>query len=75
MFRHNKTLSFCPVGIIDGMPQPYVVGAREVTSPLCPSLTLTIACPIVFHNALQTSSNSARDFGMHTFPKYFLQQL
>ena len=73
--RHNKPLSFCPGAIIDGIPQPYVVGAREVTSPLCYSLTLSIACPKVFHNALHTGSNSTRDFGLHTFPKFVFQQL
>jgi hypothetical protein len=73
--KHNKTLSFCPGAIIDGIPHPYVVGAGEVTSPLCTSLSLSIACPIVFHIALHTGSNSARGIGLHTFPKSVLQQL
>ena len=73
--KHNITLSFCPGAIIDGIPQPFVVGAGEVTSPLCSSLTISIACPRVFHNALHTCSNSARDFGLRTFSKFVLQQL
>ena len=70
--RHNNTLSFCPGAIINGKPQPYVVGAGEVTSPLCSSLTLSIACPKVVHIAFHIGSNSARDFGLHTFPKFVL---
>jgi len=73
--RRNKTLSFCPGAIIDGIPRPYVVGVGEVTSPLCSSLALSIACPKVFHNAIHTGSNSARDFGLHIFPKFVIQQL
>ena len=41
--RHNTTLSFCPGAIINGTPQPYVVGAEEVTTPLCSPLTLVVA--------------------------------
>ncbi len=50
-------------------------GAGEVTSPLCSSLTPSLACPRVFHNALHTSSSSSRDYGLHTFPEHVLQQL
>ena len=71
--RHNTTLSFCPGVIIYGTPQPYVVGAGEVTSPLCSSLALFVACPKVFHIALHTGSNFSRDFGLHTFLKSVLQ--
>jgi hypothetical protein len=67
--HHNKTLSFCPGAIINGIPQSFVVGAGEVTSPLYSSISLSIATPRVFHIALHTSSNSAKDFGLHTFPK------
>ena len=73
--RHNTTLSFCPGAITNGTPQPYTVGAGEVKYPLCSSLSLSLACPRVFHNALHTGSNSSRDFGLHTFPKFVLQQL
>ncbi len=73
--RHNTALSLCPGAIINGKPEPYSVGAGEVTSPLCSSLTLSIACPIVFHSALHTGSNFAMDSGLHTFPKSVLQQL
>jgi hypothetical protein len=52
-----------------------VVGAGEVTSPLCSSLTLSLACPRVFHSAIHSGSNSQRDFGLHTFPKSVLAQL
>ena len=55
-------------------PQRYVVGAGEVATPLCSLLTLVVACPKAFHNALHTGSNSSRDFGLHTFPKSILQQ-
>ena len=73
--RHNTTLSFCPGAIINATSQPYVVGAGEMTTPLCSSFTLDVACPRVFHNALHTGSNSSRDFGLHTFPESILQQL
>ena len=46
-----------------------------MTSPLCSSLTLFITCLRVFHSALHIGSNSARDFGLHTFSKFVLQQL
>jgi hypothetical protein len=72
---HNTSLSFCPGAILNGKPQPYVVGAGEVTSPLCSSLTLSLACPRVFHSALHSGLNSQRNFGLHTFPKSVLAQL
>ncbi len=34
-----------------------------------------MACPKVFHSALHTGSNTSRDFGLHTLPKFVLQQL
>ena len=37
--RQNTTLSFCSEAVINGTPQPYVVGAGEVTTPLCSPLT------------------------------------
>ena len=67
--QHSLVL---PWAIINGTQQPYVVGAGEVTSPLCSSLTLSIACPKVVHIAFHIGSNSARDFGLHTFPKFVL---
>ena len=72
---HNTSLSFCPGAVLNGTPQPYVVGAGEVTSPLCSSLTMSLACPRVFHSALHTGSSYQRDFGLHTFPKSVLEQL
>ncbi len=72
---HNKTLSFCPGAMLDGKPQPFVVGAGEVTSPLCASLTLSIAKPRVFHNAIHTGSVSTKDFGLYTFPKSVFQHM
>ena len=44
--------------IIDGIPRPFVVGAGEVTSPLCFSISLSIASPRVFHSAFSPGSNS-----------------
>jgi len=73
--NHNTSLSFCPGAVLNGTPQPYLVGAGEVTSPLCTSLILSIACPRVFHSTLHTGSNSMRDFGLHTFPKRVLETL
>ncbi len=73
--RHNTVLSFCPGAVINGKPKTYLVEAGEVTSPHCSSLTLSIAYPRVFHNALHTGSSSARDFGLHTFPKSVLRKL
>ena len=46
-----------------------------MTTPLRSSLTLSIACPGVFHIAIHTGSNSSKDLGLHTFPKSVLQQL
>jgi hypothetical protein len=66
--RHNKTLSFCPGAILDGKPQLFVVGAGEVTSPLCTSL-LAIANHRVFHIVLHTGSDSTKEFGLQTFPE------
>ena len=34
MIKHNNTLLICPGAAINGTPQPYVIGAGEVTSPL-----------------------------------------
>ena len=73
--KHNGTLSFCPGAIINGQPQPFVVSAGEVTSPLCTSITLSLACPRVFHTALHSGSNSSRDFSLHTFPRFVLSHL
>ena len=50
--KHNGTMSFCPGAIINGQPQPFVVAAGEVNSPLCSSITFSIACPRVFYSAL-----------------------
>jgi hypothetical protein len=72
---HNKTLSFCPGAIIAGTPQPFVVSAGDINSPLCTSLLISIANPGVFNNALHTGSNSNKDFGLHTFLKSALQKL
>ncbi len=72
---HNGTLLFCPGAIINGQPQPFVATAGEVTSPLCTSTTLSLACPRVFHTTLQSGSNSTRDFGLYTFPWSVLHHL
>ena len=72
---HNTSLSFCPGAVLQGAPQPYLVGAGEGASPLCSTLIMSIACPRVFHSALHTGSNSLRDFGLHTFPKRVLESL
>jgi hypothetical protein len=61
--------------IIVGVPQSFVMGAREMTSPPSTSLLLSIASPRVLHNALHTVSDSNKEFSINTFPKFFLQQL
>ncbi len=73
--RHNMTRSFCPGAIIDGTPQPFVVSAGDITSPLCSSLLLSIANPIVFHSALHPGSICNKEFGLHAFPESVLHQL
>ena len=74
--RHKKFSRYARERSSTGyIPKPYVVGDGEVTPPLYSSLTLSIACPIVFHTALYAGLNSARDFSLHTFSKSVLQQL
>ena len=66
---HNTSISFCPGAILDGRPQPYMVWAGEVNSPLCSSLTMSIACPRVFQSALHTGSYSHRDLAYTPSPR------
>jgi hypothetical protein len=51
------------------------VGSKEITSPLCTFILVSIANPRVFHNALLMGYDSNKEYGLHTFPKYVLQQL
>jgi len=71
--RPNKNMSFCPRAIIDGEPQPFVVGLGAKQS-YCHNLLLSIANPRVYHIVLQSGSDSSNEFGLYTFPKSVLQQ-
>jgi len=70
----NKNLSFCPGVIIDGEPQPFVVGTGAKHTHLCQNLLLSIANPRVYRSALHSGSDSHKEFGLYTFPKSVLQQ-
>jgi hypothetical protein len=72
--RPNKNLSFCPGAIIDGVPQPFVVGTRAKHTFLCQNLLLSIANPRMHHSALHSGSDSHKECGLHTFPKSVLHQ-
>ena len=73
--RPKKYLSFCPGAIIDGVPQPFVVGLGAKQTHLCNNLLLSIANPRVYHIALHSGSDFSKEYGLHTFPKSALQQL
>jgi hypothetical protein len=73
--KPNKTLAFCPGAVIDGIPQPFVVGTGAINSPVCQSILISIANPRVYHTALHSGSDSNKEFGLHIFPKSVLRQL
>ena len=73
--RRNKTISCCPSAIIAGIPHPYVVGPGSGNSPTCRSILVSIANPAVYHKVLHSGSDSNKEFGLHVFPKYVLQQV
>jgi hypothetical protein len=71
----NRYLSFCQGAIVDGEPQPFVVGVGILPTHFCQNLFLSIANPRVYHSALHSGSDSHKKFGLHTFPKSILRQL
>ena len=71
----NKKLFFCPGAIIEGEPQPFVVGSGTMHTHLCQKLLLSIASPRVYHSALHSGSDSLKEFGLHTFLKSVRRQL
>ena len=71
----NKNLSFCPGAVIDGEPQPFIMGSGVRQAHLCQNLLLSIANLRAYHGALHSGSDSLKEFGLHTFPKSVLQQL
>ncbi len=73
--RPNRHLSFCPGAIVDGKPQPFVIGAGTIPTHLCQNLLLSIANPRVYHTVLHSRSDSHQEFCLRTFPKSVLQQL
>ena len=73
--KTNKVLAFCPGAIIDGVPQPCVVGTGANNSPVCQSIIISITNPRVYHNVLHSGSDSSEEFGLHIFPKSVLRQL
>ena len=73
--KANKTLAFCPGASSDGIPQPYVIGAGAINSPVCQSIIISIATPRVYHNVLHSGSDSNKEFGLRVFPNSFLRQL
>jgi hypothetical protein len=70
----NKNLSFCPGAIIDGEPQPFVVGPETKHAHLCQNLLLFFANLRVYQSALHSGSDSLKEIGLHTFPKSDMQQ-
>jgi hypothetical protein len=73
--RPNRNFSFSPGAIIDGEPQPFVVGAEALHTHLCQNLLLFITNPRVYQSALRSGSDSHKKFGLHTSSKSVLQQL
>ena len=73
--KPNNHLSFCPEGIIDGVPQPFLVGSWAKHTYLCHNLLLSIVNTRVYHSALHSGSDSSKKYGLHTFPKSVLRQL
>jgi hypothetical protein len=71
--KSNKTPTFCPGTISDGVPQPYVVGTGAINSPVCQSIVISIANPRVYHSALHSGSDSNKKFVLHIFPKSVLR--
>jgi hypothetical protein len=70
--KGNTNISLCPGAIIDGIPQPFVVGPGTGNSPNCRSILVSIANPVVYHKVLHSGSDSNREFGLHVFPKSVL---
>ena len=71
----NRSLSFCPGSVLDGVVQPYMVGAMAPNSGLTKMITISITNPRVFHLALHTGSDTGKEYGLHTFPRSILRQL
>jgi hypothetical protein len=71
----NETLSFCPGSILNGEVQPFLVSPTLHNSRLCTSIYVSISNPRVFHMALDTSSDTGKKIGLHTFPRAILRQL
>ncbi len=71
----NKTLTFCPGSILNGVVQPFLVGPTLPNSRLCTAIYVSIVNPWVLHLALHTSSDTGKEFGLHTFPRTILRQL
>ena len=73
--KPNRSLSFCPGSVLDGVVQPYLVGTMAPNSGLTLMISISINNPRVFHLALHTCSETGKEFGMHTFPRSILRQL
>ncbi len=52
-----------------------MAGAPLPNSSLCTAIYVSIASPRVFHMALDTGSDTGKEFGLHTFPRTILHQL
>ncbi len=56
--KANKTMSFCPGAIDDGIPKPYVAETGAINSPVCQYIIISIANLRVYHSALHSGSDS-----------------
>jgi hypothetical protein len=56
--RPNKNLSFRPGAIIDGVPQPFEVGAGAIHINFAQNLLLSIVNQRVYHIAIHSGSDS-----------------
>ena len=71
----NKTLSFCPGSVLNAVVDPYLIGEMLPNSLRCQTIFVSIAIPRVFHMALQSGSDTGKEYGLYTFPRYILREL
>jgi len=51
------------------------MGPTLPSSRLCTFIYVSIANPRVFHLALNTGSDTGKEYGLHTFPRNIIRQL
>ena len=60
MVLTNRTMSFCPWSVLNGVVKPYFAGTMAPNSALCRSILVSIANPRVFHSALHLGSKKKK---------------